>query len=418
MEIKQFKGLRNTSAEERFPVGYLLDATNLDLDDTGKPLSRRGYEQVSATALHSLYSNHAVTLAAAGSSLVRVNPDYSLTTLAALGSSAPVSYDTVGNTAYYSNGVTRGKVVGTEWQPWGVTPPAGQPAAAAITGGTLPAGRYLYAMTFLRDDGHESGTGVSGQIDLSSAGGIRFTGMEVSTNSLIRDKILYLSGTNGEVLFKVAQVPNAQDAVDVLQSRSTVPLQTQFRVPPPAGTIVRHFGGSMMVAAADAVFYSDPHELELFRMDTSYLRVPGSVSLLEGVNDGLFVATADAASGDDSESTGATWYAAGSTPHQLKLVRVFDHGAVPGTAVRTEAGFLDATFETDGMQGRPAVIWVSRFGLCAGYDGGTVRNYTEARYSLPAAQRGAGMVRQERGYVQYVVALQGVGAANNAYSRG
>jgi len=419
VEIKQFRGLRNVSSEERFRTGDLLTARDVDLDNTGKILSRRGYAQVNATALHSLYSNHAVALAVAGQNLKRVEADSSLTQLADLGSSNPVSYETVLNTVYYSNGVVSGKVEGSAHAQWGVTPPVGQPAAETLVVGSLRAGTYQYAMTFLRADGHESGTGVAGQVTLTAESGIRFTDMEVSTNPLIRDKILYLSGADGEVLFKVASVPNGQVSLDVSVNRGTTPLTTQFAGPPPAGAIVRYFNGNMFVVAGDTAYPSDPYNLELFRPEGNYLRFPGEVSLFECVDDGLYVATVDG-TGDDSESLGATWYLQGTSAMAMKSTRVFDHGAVPGTSVRTDAGFLESPVEgeIEGMQARPAVLWISRFGVCAGFNGGGVRNYTEAKYSFPVAQRGAGMVRQERGYTQYVVSLQGIGAANNAYSRG
>lgn len=419
MEIKRFRGLRNVESGEQLRPGDLATALNVDLTNAGKLMSRKGYTRVSATALHSLYSNHAVVLAAQGSTLKLVGSDFSLTTLADLGSSRPVSYETVLDTVFYSNGVTSGVVQGQSHRQWGVAPPAGQPAAQALVTGSLSPGTYQFAMTFRRADGHESGTGASGQVELAAGQrGISFSGMEVSTNPLIRDKILYLGSANGEVMYRVAEVPNAQTSVSVLSPDFGPPLLTQFAGPPPPGHIVRWHGGRMWVATADGIYYSDPYEPELFRLADCYMRVPGMPSMFEPVGNGAYVATQDEGSGDDSETKGATWFWSGSDPKQMSPTQVFDHGAVMGTATKVDAGFLESPVEgeTEGMGSRPAVVWVSRFGVCAGFEGGQVRNYTEARYSFPVAQRGAGMIRQDRGYTSYVATLQGTGAANNAYA--
>lgn len=417
MEIKRFRGLRNVESAEQLKPGDLATALNVDLTNAGKIMSRKGYTRVSATAVHSLYSNHAVALAASGTSLKRLAGDFSLVQLAELGSGRPVSYETLVDSVFYSNGVTSGIVQGQTWRPWGVAVPSGQPAAERIPG-TMPPGRYQYAMTYRRGDGHESGTGASGEFELTSAGGIRFTGMETSTNSGVRDKILYLSGPNGETLYRAAEVPNAQVSADVAQGGYGAVLLTQFASPPPPGHIVRYHGGSMWVATADGIYYSDPYEPELFRLADCYMRVAGMPSMMEPVGSGMFVATEDEGSGDDSETKGQTWYWSGSNPRTMSPVQIFDHGAVMGTAVRVDAGFLESPVEgeTEGMNSRPAVLWVSRLGVCAGFEGGAARNYTEARYSFPVAQRGAGMIRQDRGYTSYVVTLQGTGAANNAYA--
>ena len=418
-EIKRFRGLKNTESEERLRAGDLSEATNVDLTNSGKLMSRKGYEQVNATAVHSLYSNHLLAVVGAGSTLSRVNPDGTLTALASLGSSNPVSYETVGDTIYYANGAVVGSVVGATARSWGVAPPAGQPAAQAQSTGVLTPGTYQYAMTYVCSDGHESGTGVAGQVTLTAQGGIQFSGMVDSTNPRVNGKMLYLSGPDGEVLYRVATVPSGISTFYVGVALGTVPLTTQFAGPPPAGGIVRYFAGRMWVVVGEVAYFSDPYDLELFRIGTNYLRAPAALSLFEPIGDGIFAATQDGASGDDSEAAGTTWYWAGTNPMQMKSVHVFDHGAVPGTSVLTNAGFLQqAGADAEGISPRLAVVWVSRFGICVGFEGGAAENLTEGRYSFPVAQRGAGMVRQDRGYISYVATLQGVSAANNEYNRG
>lgn len=410
MEIKRWNGLRSTTTDERFKPGDLAAAADVEIDDTGKLMSRRGLAVVSAVAAHSLYANHVLALLVEDGHLRAVEPDFSRTTVVPLVSGRPMSYDTAGDLTFYSNGTDLGRLVGRSHGQWGVTPPVGQPQASQDVG-SLPQGRYLYAMTFLRSDGHESGTGLAGAIDLAGSGGIFFTGLEASTNPEVTGKILYLSSPNGEVMYRALALPNA--ATETWYAGSgldlTVPLRTQFAGPPPPGSIVRYYNGCMYVVCGDVVYYSDPYDLELFRQETNYLRFPGQVAMFECVNDGIYVATADVR-GDDAETSGKTWYLAGARPDQMKSVQVFNHGAVPGTAAKTAAAFFDTRTEDAGgaiEPGRPAVVWMSRNGICVGFDGGAVRNLTDSRYNMPFSKQGAGVVLESsRGHTQYIAVLR------------
>jgi hypothetical protein len=417
MELTKFAGIRNTTSPERLKDGELVTALDIDLDNTGRPLSRRGFAKVNPTALHSLYANHRIAMAVGGKTLYAIESDFSLTPITTLTSTNKLSAETSNDLVFFSNGVDTGRLVSRTAGQWGVTPPMGQPRATEVAG-QLPPGRYMYALTFVRADGHESGTGVAGQIDITR-GGIVFTGIEVSTNPEVIYHNLYLSTANGEVMYFAAKIPNAQtmytyvsDGIDL-----TIPLTTQFAGPPPAGTMVRAYNGVMYVVVGDTVYYSDAYNFELFRLDTNFLRFPGRVVMFEAVNDGIYVGTPDAG-GDDVESVGYIWFLAGSRPDQLKSSQLFDYGVIENSAVKTDASYFEAeqSGEQAGEQARPIVVWTTRHGVCVGRDSGSVQNMTEVRYSFPVAQRASAMVRQDRGYAVYVSTLQGPGVLTNEYA--
>jgi hypothetical protein len=410
VEIKKWTGIKNAVSDERLKPGELASATDVDIDNTGKIWSRQGFTEIDGTAAHSLYSNPHHALVAHGTTLKLVKPDLTFTTLATLTNANPLSYDHYNGVTYYSNGVDKGRIKGSSALQWGVTPPLGQPAASQV-GGQLPPATYRYALTFLRSDGHESGTGVAGEIDLPIGGGIAFSSIEVSTNPEVSGKILYLTSPNGEVMYKAMVMANSvtsaiytNDALDL-----TVPLTTQFAGPPPAGSIVRVYNGTAYVIVGDVAYYSDPYQLELFRMDENYLYFDGQVAMFECGTDGVFAATADS---PDYE-TGGIWYLGGGNPRTFRWQKHYDFGAIPGTAVKTEAKYFQPPDPDAPKWSRPAIIWSTRHGICIGYDDGSVQNLTEDKYSLSPAQRGAGLVRQTRGYAQYLVVLRGAGSANN-----
>lgn len=411
MEIKKFLGLNNVTSPERFKAGELALASDVEIDNTGRLMSRRGRAIVNATPCHSAFSYDGGSFLSQGASIYGVEADLTLTLAKVLTSSAYVAYDFTLGVAYYSNGIDVGRFVGRTPKRWGVVTPVNQPTAVAA-GGNMRAGRYMYAMTYVRNDGHESGTGLAGQIDLTVTGGIRLSGLEVSSDPDVTDKAIYVATRDGELLYRAAVVPNAQTTVVVSDEPAAgIPLTTQFASPPPPGMLVRIFNGIAYVVSGNMVYYSDPYNFELFRPDTNFLQFPGTVSLFDWVNTGIYVATTDS-DGDGVENTGLTWFLSGSRPDQFDPKQVFAYGATPGTSVKVESGWFGSQVE---RIGDPALIWTSRHGVCVGNDGGSAHNLTESRYSFPSAQYGAALVRQNRGFVQYLVTMQGVGSANNAY---
>lgn len=411
MEIKKFLGLNNVTSPERFKPGELALATDMEIDNTGRLMSRRGKAVINATPSHSVFSYDGGAFLSQGVNIYGVEADLTLTLAKVLTSSAYVAYDFTLGVAYFSNGTDVGRFVGRTYKTWGVTPPVSQPVCVA-TNGNLRAGRYMYAMTYLRSDGHESGTGLAAQTDLTATGGLRLNGLEVSSNVDVTSKAIYVSTRDGEIMYLATVIPNAQTAVVISDEPSAgIPLTTQFAGPPPPGTIVRIFNGIAYVVSGNMVYYSDPYNFELFRPDNNFLQFPGTVSLFDWVNTGIYAATSDS-EGDGDEGMGLTWFLAGGRPDQFNPKQVFNYGATPGTSCKVESGWFGPQVE---RIGEPALIWASRHGVCVGNDGGSAHNLTESRYSFPSAQYGAALVRQNRGFVQYLVTMQGVGSANNAY---
>lgn len=410
-EIKTWKGLNNKTSPERFKVGELAVALDVDIDNTGKLLSRKGKTVIDGTACHSLYSNEGVAFLAKGTSMFAVGLDLSLTLLRTLSNANQIYYGTLTGVTYWTNGTDTGRTIGTRSLQWGVAVPQGQPAAA-LSYGSLPPGNYQYALTFLRDDGHESGTGLAGQFTLSATGGIQLSGIEVSTNPEVSAKILYLTSPNGEVMYRAVVIPNGQTvAVLSAESNSGIPLTTQFAGPPPAGNSVLIFNNVIYVVAGNDVFYSDPYNLDLFRPDTNFLRFPGPVALFGSVHDGIFVATQDT-EGEGSEAIAETVFLHGDRPDKFVPEKVFGYGAMQNTTVAVEGGWFD---DGSGQGPSPDLMWASRHGVCVGSIGGQAVNLTETKFGFPVAQQGAALVRKYRGFIQYVLTEQGTGASDNSY---
>lgn len=417
--ITKWLGLKNTTSPDRFKRGEMLIGQNVDIDNTEMGISRLGFTSINGAASHSLWSDGSICLVVQNAVLKRFNEDTSLTTLKALRSNAFTSYVSPGNgTVYYSNGVDQGRIAAGAALSWGVPQPRSQPTPSVV-GGALPTGRYLFALTFLRKDGHEGGTRMAGVVDIpaysgagpnsASGAGINFSNIEVSTNPEITGKILYLSTPNGEVLYQAAVIPNG--VTSYVYDRNTldltVPLRNLEAGPPPPGTILEYYNGVMYVCSGGVAYYSDPYGLELFRIADQFLQFPGRLTLFASVNDGIYVGT-------DQK----TFFLTGDRPDKMESKEIFGCGAIEGTSYNTDASYFTKREQGEefGDDPHPVVIWTSSRGIHAGYDGGVVKNLTEEMYSFPAAQRGAGILRAVRGYTQYLTSLQGTGSADNVFS--
>jgi hypothetical protein len=402
VEITKWLGLRNNAAPERFRPGDLKTALDVDVDDAGALRSRHGYVEVSSTASHSMFAKDGLCVVVQDVDMKRMDSAGALTQLARLQYGGPVSYAELDGVVYFSNGVDTGRIAGGRVYEWGVRPPVSQPSAAAGAG-SLPPARYLYAMTFVRSDGIESGSRVPGLVELTVSGGLVFSGMEVSTDPLVAGKALYLSAPNGTELYRVAVVPALTSSYVYANAGLDLgpPLHSDTVEPAPAGTIVEIHDGVAYVVDGSVAWASDQYNLERFRRAARFVQLPGMINLFAAVTDGVFAATDD-----------GTWFLSG--PDLATATKVLSYGAVPGTAVKFDGEQLLAEDERTGAS-NPAVMWMSPDGVIMGTSGGQVKNLTENRYSLPTAQRGAALFRVARGYASYIASMRGNGAAPSAY---
>lgn len=411
----KFAGKRNDISPENFAPSDLEEGLNVDIDSVMGGLSTRdGQTLRNAGAYHSLWSKDDVCLIASGTQLKNVRTlgagSYALDVLRSdLTAGARLSYWMVNGQVYYCNGHETGVVKRGANRTFGLAQPTGQPVAAPIGGG-LPAGRYQYAVTYLRDDGQESGTGLAGTIDLGNpltpagpsafASGIGFSMIPVSADPTVIAKAIYITPTNGEVLYR-AMVISA--AATTAQYRNAgydlrLPLNTQFGRPVPVGHMVAWYRGRMLMAQGSVIWYSLPYRYEMFMLRKAFLPFEADINLLAPVEDGVFV-------GADK-----TYFLQGLAPETFQSRVVAGYPAIPGTLAYEQGDYLG-----DGVAGR-AAYWASPRGHCVGTNGGSFKNITESRFSYPIGQRGAGIVRQVRGNNQYLAVLEGDGPANNAFS--
>lgn len=397
-EWSSFLGLRNNVDPAMFGREDLVTATNVDIADDLGISRRKGYSApVTAAIDRDLWASGAVCLGVGSNTLKQVLPDYTTVSLrTGLSPSRPVSYASVGGRVFYSNSVETGCVQDGTHRTWGITPP-GLPVLSAGSG-SLRAGQYQVAITYLRSDGQESGTGLAATIELTDTGGIAVSSIPVSTDAGVTHKVIYAASVGGGTLYRSGVITNATTTYLIDEVRKDAsPLLTQFLQPPPAGDHIAYWNGRMLVAKDTRLYPSESYAPELFdyRKAVPFL---DSILMVAPVKDGVWVGT----------GSQIIWLT-GDSPETWDYKVVAEYGVIAGALT-----FADDKALGDGSaSGDTAAFFASKRGLCIGRVGGSLINFTEARFAYPVQERGAVVVRRHRGMNQMLASLQGAETAGN-----
>ena len=109
--LNQFTGLKNTVSRERLSPQELERARNIDLDNVGQPRRRRGYTLKAAGNFHSLWTApNGLTFGVKDGVLSLINANYTTRALGS-GGQAPIAYQEVGDTIYFSSEDVSGKIL-------------------------------------------------------------------------------------------------------------------------------------------------------------------------------------------------------------------------------------------------------------------------------------------------------------------
>lgn len=382
-----FSGLRNDVDPERFDVSDLAAASNVDIDKSGRLSRRPGYTSVLAGAYHSMWSDDVTCLVVSGGALLKLSASYATTTLRTLAdANSRMWYSKINDRIYFSNGTDTGVIENGVARTWGIAVPS--LPAVTVTVGNLPAGSYQFSMTYLRNDGQESGAPLSGVITVPAGSGLNFT-LPVSSDTGVVLKQVYISTPNGEVLYQALQVANSVTAVSYTNDalELTLPLITQFMGPPPAGQLVEYYKGRTFVAAGDGIYPSEEFAYELFDL-RKYIPMDGRVTLLAPFEDQERLDTEANQSGFFVGTDKSCGTLTGSS--SFVYVNRIDYGAIEGAVA-----LVDGTLFTDGATKVGLLpMWLTTQGICVGMPQMEIRNLTRSRYTFSPSGKGAAIFVQ------------------------
>lgn len=355
-------GIDVRSPETEVPGGAVRSAQNVILTDTGAV--RRAPGPVLRGALpdaHSLWqAKDGRVLCAAGETLYEVllgDPTTFDPIFVGLPIDEPVEYDDGAGEIYFTSGEVLGKLCGDGLvrRP-GVADLLGVEPVLGETVGELPAGTYGVAYSLTNDLGEESGLSSVAWLDVAEGTGILVSNLAMATD--VAKVSVYVTPPDGAELYHyktldwVTMTSITTTDVDRLAEKTG-------RIPMPGGAIVRFRHGRLYVAHGSFVIFSDPHDPGLTDPRSGWANAGAEVTLMEPVEGGLYVGTADK----------VTFYA-GAGPEDYKVAEVVRHGAVAHSGRTLPADYFDPRLVGDG--GLPVAAWLSDVGLTIGAADGRI----------------------------------------------
>jgi hypothetical protein len=272
IKLTNYIGMNNKAAQTALPPDKLRHAHNVLFDNQNKIIfPRYGKDSVYSGNCHSFFSCPFVKLFVDNGILQVLNDDNTATSLTVNVGSDSVSYTLVGDTVYFSNATTRGRIVApyTEVSEWGVERPLYQPTCTAIDTGGMFAGEYRVAITFIGSRGDESGTGISSRVTVNESGGIQLTDFP-PVPFYVTYIGVYVSSVNSEELYLYGEYPTNTTTLDIARLANddeipAVPLITQHCFPPvPVGLCLAHYGRIYYVIN-NFVYWTEEHNYSLQR---------------------------------------------------------------------------------------------------------------------------------------------------------
>lgn len=384
--LKGFAGFRNDIPEERFTPADLSVATNVDTDETGRVYRRNGFTKLaSRTAAHSLYHDGVRTYFADGDTLYRLESSFAATTMTTgLTSGAPLTYVTVNDLTYWSNSNQSGVLTPTGNRSFGLVPPPIPTLTATI--GSFPAGKYGVTVTYVRNDGQESGAPEVKTIEVGANSGITID-CPASADPTVTRQNIYITMTNSEVPMLAGTRPNSQTS-STFSAReiNTLALRTLARTPLPAARVLGYYNGRVYAAAGQYLFHSDAYNFELMDPVQNVLPFDSRINTVAPVVDGIYVGTET-----------ATYFLSGPDPSEFTRRLVSPYGTLWGASPLVPGDFVTKEKLSGNVR-----LWMSKKGPCYGADGGVFNNMTSTRIVMGDAQYSANLFRAYSGTYHFV----------------
>jgi len=292
----------------RLKNGWMSKADNIDITDTGGIARREGYSPVIVGSIKGCYTteNFKRMYLALNGGIHRVNGS-DLTTRELIGGMTlgEVRWAETNNQVYFTDGDNSGVITSSEGMiSWSWERPT--PINLTAVDGSLPAGEYRVACTFVLPDGRETGASSIEHITVGDEGAIRIDGIELRQG---HDTLVYVAPADSTV-FQLAFRADATSMVwnsspDQLGVEATTlfldPLPRDAKIPTfwRGRAYVTEFIPSQNVSI---VWYSEPLGYHLFDLSKSFMLVPGEVVMMAPSREALILGTLDSIYSYDEES--------------------------------------------------------------------------------------------------------------------
>jgi hypothetical protein len=131
--FSEFKGIKNAVPAQRIAPGELVEATNIDIDDTHHISLRLGKTPILGSACGSVFATEELLFYITGTTLKCMTKDELHRTLMS-GVEGKLWFKQINDLVYFSDGKSSWITNGDSVWKWGMVPPTGQPYATASDG--------------------------------------------------------------------------------------------------------------------------------------------------------------------------------------------------------------------------------------------------------------------------------------------
>jgi len=356
-KLGQFLGMNNRLPRHALQIPekgrFVVDALGVDIDETGRLSRADGSTSVTTlTTGRGLFCDGTRMLYADGASLYKIDTlsPFAATAIDTVAAHA-LAYEAINGEIFYTDGTKLSCLDATNTvRPVGVHVPASLSVASAA--GSLSAASYQCTITYFNGV-EEGGAYASTGITLAATGGITFTLPTPPTG--VTHIGIYVSGPNGEVPL-LHSIISPADSVTVTTEPTLRACQTQHKGQMPAGDLLTHLPGYLLVATGNTITYCDPYNFGLTTPAKNYLLFPETVTVMIACEMGVYI-VADKA-----------YWLIGLGTEMMELIPVMTGGAIFGSQ----------TAHPSAKQ----VYWLSEEGLIVADSQGQVKNLQESAMSL------------------------------------
>lgn len=400
VSINGFKGLDNIHSPESTNPSFLKKALNIDIDTNGKIVKRQGYVLKDSGNYKSIFSsiNNLGCYAVKNGDLVIVNNDYSSTIIKANIGNFDVSFEEVDNLIFFVSPNTSGIIKDKKVIPWGIDCNFTVPNLSYIQG-TLPSGTYQVSVTYINNQGIESGTGHASIITIPNNSNISVDIPVPSPNNsdIIYAKV-YCSTPDGNTLYYsgVSLLNNVYIISDIHSLIS--PLKTFNLDKPPLGTIVKYYNGRMYIVVGNILYYTQPYMYHHINYSTNYIEFSSDILEVMPTEDGIWVCS------------DRIYYLSGNSPDQFILSVKEEVKVVPGTSTKFSGSYLHMD------NAPPGYKWIitTNVGIFVLFNQGVLANVTSSFLSPSISSKGTGVFLQQNGMNSYLSILEEKKKENNS----
>lgn len=273
MKIDAFAGIQNTVGVRDLADNGLQDAVNVDIDQAGAVVARKGYEFSKAVSIDAGYTtNMGETYIISGGKLSRIDEGLNVKPLC---NSVATEFCDHSTFLFTNDGYQVQQETVTNLSTVAASAPL-----TVIAAGSDPEGFYSVLVTYTNADGLEGGTSSIATVELTTPGEVLVAPLHVVGHT----PNVYMTGCNEDVFYNVTT------------GAPLLPVQIGAVGFPDSVECIEYHESRLYCAKQlgdnSIIQYSKPLHFHLFDQEQDYFMVPGRVLYMRSAGTGLIIGTA------------------------------------------------------------------------------------------------------------------------------